>query len=254
MRTIHIGVMLLAAVMALFTTANCKADALIEVVKAEGKVEVRQQEQPSTTVSSKSILPARNILTTGPTGRAVVRVGNSGFIVVEKNSSIEINQSSASAEFFRHITGMIFYAMNTVRGPRPVEIRTASAIIGIRGTRFLVADLPDRKEIGMRKGIVNVTSPNEEFEIHKKMQEDEFAAFKKEGQDAIDAERRKFNEYKASNEREFVEYKREFKLGADRMVSFDGKRVSEAALSGESKKDMESLETYAAEWLSEVRD
>jgi len=44
-------------------------------------------------------------LTTGPDGRAVVRVGEDGYIVVEKNSTIEIDRVKDRAGFFRHVTG-----------------------------------------------------------------------------------------------------------------------------------------------------
>jgi len=238
-----------------FSTAGSLADEQIEVVRAEGDVVVVQQDRPAHKVFSKSILPAKHYLVTGPDGRAVVKVGGVGYIVVEKNSKIEINKSGDYAGIFRHITGMIYYAMNVIQGSqRSIEVKTATATIGVRGTRFLVSDLPDRKEIGMRKGLVNVESPGEAYEIHRKVQADEFEAYKKEARDAIDEEKRKFAEYKANTQREFIEFKREFPLAADRMATFDGKKVTERALSAESKKDMESLEDYAAEWLKEVHD
>lgn len=234
---------------------NCLAGDSIEVVRAEGDVAVSQQDQKARKVFAKSVLPAKHLLVTGPDGRAVVKVADVGYIVVEKNSKVEINKSGDYAGLFRHVTGMIFYAMSAIHGSqRSIGVKTATATIGVRGTRFLVADLPERREIGIRKGQVNVTSPGEAYEIHRKLEEDEFEAYKKEGRDAIAEEKRSFSEYKAKTEREFIEFKREFALGADRMVSFDGNVVTESPLSAESKKDMESLEDYAAEWLKEVRD
>jgi hypothetical protein len=38
------------------------------------------------------------------------------------------------------------------------------------------------------------------------------------------------------------------------MVSFNGKRVDDRPLSGETKKDMGNLEDYAGKWLAEVQD
>lgn len=228
----------------------------IEVVRANGSVAIKQgDQQKDRPVASKSILPAKHVLVTGPDGRAVVRIGEAGYIVVEKNTTIEINREKDHAQFLRQVTGMIYYAVNFVRGSQqPLEIRTATATIGVRGTRFLVADLPERKEIGVRKGLVSVTSAGEDFEIHKKVQEDEFEAFKREAQEAIAEEKRKFSEYQADTEREFIEYKREFGLGANRMATFDGNRVEERPLSDESKKDMETLEAYGKQWIAEVRD
>ncbi|HLP98833.1 MAG TPA: FecR domain-containing protein [Sideroxyarcus sp.] len=255
MRIQGLMVPLLAGVCGALAAGGSLAGEAIEVVKAEGAVEVRQQERRATeAVRSKSVLPEKNVLTTGPNGRAVVKVGETGFIVVEKNSTVEINKSGG-AGIFRHVTGIVYYMMNKVRGGKPpVEVRAAAATIGVRGTRFLVADTADRKEIGMRKGLISVTSPGEEYEIHRQAEQDEFAAFKKEAADAIKEEKRQFSEYKKNEEREFIEYKREFTLGANRMASFDGKRVTERALSAESKEEMESLEDYAAEWIKEVQD
>lgn len=227
----------------------------IEIVRVSGKVVIKQDDQKERPVGFKDILPARHTLVTGPDGRVVIRVGEDGYIVVEKNSTVEIAHMKDHAGFFRQVTGMIYYAMNALRISRPpIEVRMSTATIGIRGTRFLVADLPERKEIGMRKGLISVNSPDKEFEIHRKVEQDEFEAFKQQGKDAIAKEKRDFEEYKARSEREFVEYKREFTLGANRMASFDGKRVDDRPLSGETKKDMETLEAYGKEWLDKVSD
>ena len=227
----------------------------IEIVRADGNVVVKQAGQKDRSVGSVSILPSTHTLVTGPNGRAVIRIGDSGYIIVEKNSTIEVSRKNDHADFFRQITGMIYYAMNALRRAQPpIEVKMSAATLGIRGTRFLVTDLPDRKEVGMRKGMISVTSLDKDFEIHRKAEQDEFEAFKQEGKDAIAKEKLEFEEYKAKSQREFIEYKREFSLGANRMATFDGKRVEDRPLSEESKKDMETLEDYGKKWIAEVRD
>lgn len=228
----------------------------IEIVKAEGKVTTSDLSgKQEMTVGAKSVLPPKNVLSTGPDGRAVVRMGNKGFIVLEKNSKVEVGGSSDHAGFLRQLTGMIYYALNKIKGDQQgIQVRTRTATIGVRGTRFLIADTEMRNEIGMRKGLVSVTSLEGEFEIHKKSEQDEFEAYKQEARDAIEKEKKSFEEYKASTERDFVEYKNEFSLGANRMASFDGKRVVDRPLSVESVRDMESIESYAEDWLKQVND
>ena len=93
-----------------------------------------------------------------------------------------------------------------------------------------MTDIAGRNEIGMRKGLISVTSPEGEFEIHKKAEQDEFEAFKQEAEDAIAKEKSEFEKYKANTQKEFVEYKREFGLEANHMASFDGKRVVDRPL------------------------
>lgn len=254
MRKITLSFSAIVFLIGLCAANSSLAADVIEIVKSEGGVTVSDKpDGKQQAVANKSTLPAANVLSTGPNGRAVVRVGNTGYIVLEKNSKVEINNGSAG--FFRQLTGMVYYAVNTIKGKdRTLEVRTKTATMGIRGTRFIVADTPERNEVGMRKGTLSVLSPNEEFEIHKKAEMDEFEAMKRQGEAAVNKEKSDFEAYKANAEKEFVEYKREFSLGADRMVSFDGKRVDDRPLSGETKKDMETLEGYAGEWINQVQD
>ena len=240
----------------LFMANACFAGSdAIEVVKSEGNVTTNNAAgKQEKAVGSKSVLPPRNVVSTGPDGRAVVRMGNTGYIVLEKNSKVELGDSKDHAGFLRVITGMIYCALNAIKGDQKVEVQTKAATIGIRGTRFMVVDMPDRNEIDMRKGLVSVTSPEGDFEIHRQAEMNEFEAYKQEARDAIAKEKRKFEEYKANTRKEFIEYKHEFSLGANRMASFDGKQVVDKPLSEESVKDMESVESYAEEWLKQVND
>lgn len=233
------------------------ANESVEVVTAEGSVVVGDAAGKATKpVVSKNIVPSGKILSTGANSRAVVRVGSDGFVVMGKDSKIEINKGNKDKPgFFKQLSGIVYYAINSIKGnKRPVEVRTATTTIGIRGTRFLVTETEDKNEIGMRKGVVNVASVDGDFEIHKKAAQDEFDAFKKEGEMAMAQSAREFEEYKAKTQQEFVEFKREFSLGADRMATFDGKRVVDVPLSGESKKNMESFEEFADEWIKKVND
>ena len=239
----------------IFTHA-CLAGEAIEIVKAEGNLTVSDTAGANKkSVKNKDTLPAANILSTGPDGRAVVRVGTTGYVVLEKNSQVEINTSNDHAGFFRQISGMIYYAVNRVKkNDHTLEVRIKTATMGIRGTRFIVTDTPESNEVGMRKGTLSISSPSGDFEIHKKAEMDEFEAMKHESQAAIDDEKSKFEKYKDDTQHDFVEFKHEFSLGADRMVSFKGNRVDDRPLSGEAKKELESLEDFSSKWLSKVDD
>lgn len=229
----------------------------IEIMTAEGTVTVADAaDKAGKPAQSKSVIATGNIVTTGADARAVVKVASDGYVVMGKNSKVEITQSSKDKPgFFKQISGAVYYAINSIKNRgRKVEVRTATTTIGIRGTRFIVTDTEERKEIGMRKGVVNVESVEGDFEIHKKSEQDEFESFKKEGAAAIEKTQREFDEYKQKTEQEFVEFKKEFSLSADRMASFDGKKVVDLPLSGETRKDMESLEDYAESWLKKVKD
>jgi len=256
MRSLKPSIGLIVLFLGIISAPDSIASDAIEIVKAEGNLTVSDPTGNNPKLAkTKDALPSANLLSTGKDGRAVIRVGNTGYVVLEKNSQVEINTSNDHAGFFRHLSGVIYYAVNSIKkNDRTLEVRIKTATMGIRGTRFIVTDIPDRNEVGMRKGILSVESPAGEFEIHKKSEQDEFEAMKREAQVAIEDEKHQFDKYKENTQREFVEYKHEFTLGMDRMVSFDGKRVDDKPLSGATKKDMETLEDYAGKWLSEVED
>jgi hypothetical protein len=247
---------LLAFIFSICSASNSLAGEPIEIVKSEGKLTVSDAGgKNKKNAKIKDTLQPANIVSTGNDGRAVIRVGDTGYIVLEKNSTVEINTVNDHAGFFRQLSGIIYYAVNSInKKDRTLEVRIKTATMGIRGTRFIVTDVPDRNEVGMRKGTLSVSSPGDEFEIHKKSEQDEFEALKRESEAAINEEKRQFEKYKEDTQHEFVEYKKEFALDMDRMVSFNGKRVDDKPLSGDSKKDMESLEEYAGKWLSKVQD
>jgi hypothetical protein len=250
-RNIALGI--LASMFALLFPAYAYAtDTDILIVKSEGEVTAKDARG---TGNASVADVAGNVVRTGPNGRAVVRVGKSGYVVLEKNSTIEINKSEGGAGFFRHVTGLIYYALNKVKGDKGgYKVKTVAATIGVRGTRFLIADTEGRSELAMRKGLVSVASDAGEFEIHHRSEMDEFEAFKHEGEMAIEKERKDFEVYKSDLQKEFVEYKQEFSLGANRMASFDGKRVVERELSEETKREIEGIEDFAAEWIKDVDD
>ena len=256
MHNFKLSVLLSVLFLSIFTTQTCIAGEAIEIVKSDGHLTVSDPSGANQkTAKIKDTLPPANIVTTGPDGRAVIRVGATGYIVLEKNSQVEINTTNDRAGFFRQITGMIYYAVNSIKkNDRTLEVRVKTATMGIRGTRFVVANLSDSDEVGMRKGTLSVASPSDDFEIHKKAEQDEFEALKRESQAAIDDEKNQFEKFKENAQHEFVEYKHEFELSKDRMVSIGGKRVDNRPLGGETKKGMESLEDFAGKLLSDVQD
>ncbi|MFA6013784.1 MAG: FecR family protein [Gallionellaceae bacterium] len=227
----------------------------IDIVRAEGKITISDtQEGQQNAVGLNGRLPSKVVLTTGSDGRAVIRVGNTGLLVVDKSSKIEINLAN-HAGFFRQVSGIIFYAINAIKDKSQVlEIKTQTATIGVRGTRFVIVDIPGRNEIGMQKGVLSVMSLNEEFEVHRQVELDEFEKYKQAGENALQVEKDGFDAFKQKSSQDFVTYKKEFTLGAERMVSFAGKRVDDLPLSAEARQNIANLEIYARVWLDEIRD
>ncbi len=229
--------------------APCFAANQVAVVKSDGAVELGT---PGLAAGKGG--GTVQTVSTGANGKAVVRVGNS-YLVLGNNSKVEIGFAGKVAGFFKHVGGMVYYAFESVRGREAgPEVQTRLATIGIRGTRFLVVDEDDQSGIGMRKGVVSVTSQGEDFEVHRKAEQEDFESFKRQGTDAVEKEKSAFRTYQENTQKEFVEYKRQLSLGAGNMLSFSGNRVDEQALGGKTQQQMENLEDYGNDWVSQVHD
>jgi ferric-dicitrate binding protein FerR (iron transport regulator) len=227
-----------------------------EVVRVEGSAQVRDAagvSQGAVRVGTK--LSPGGTVETGENGRVVVKLGSTGFAVLDHKSKLEVAPPKESAGLLRQITGWIYYAIRPdAKRKDPVTVRTTVATIGIRGTRFLVVDVPGRSELGMRKGLVSVESLEGAFELHRLAEKDEFEAYKQQGSAAVGKEKKEFEKFEAATKTDFAQYTREFSLGADRQAIFDGKQVREQALSAEAKREMESAEGFGAAWLETVKD
>ncbi len=247
----------LALVILAASGSNCLAQTgVAEVVRVEGSAAVRNRAggaQEPVRVGTR--LTEGGTIETGDNGRVVVQLGASGFAVLDRKSKLEVPPPKERGGLLRQITGWIYYAIRSdANRKEPVSVRTTVATIGIRGTRFLVVDIPGRSEVGMRKGLVNIESPEGEFELLRMAEKDEFEAFKEQGVAAVEREKKDFERFEAATKSEFAQYTREFTLGADRQAVFDGKQVREQALSAEARGEMESAEAFGADWLRRVKD
>lgn len=228
-----------------------------EIVRVEGAAAVHGTDgRVNRAVKPGTRVPPGGRVSTGEGARVVVRLGSSGFAVLDRKSELEVSRrEDDGVGLLRHVTGWIYYALSrATHRDKPVRIQTAVAALGIRGTRFLVVMVPDRNEIGMRKGALEVESLKGEFELRRAEEQDEFEAYREQGRAAVEKEREDFREYQAATEKAFAEYTRSFTLDASRQAVFDGRKVREQALSAEIRHDMAAAEAFGAEWLEQVRD
>jgi FecR protein len=230
---------------------TCLAQSEIEIVRQEGSVVIERPVNPSGASPSAANPKGPMTVKTGPDGRAVIRLGTDGVLVIAKNSAVEI----PGLNFIRQLSGMIYYAIRSRNSDNQrLLVKTPILTIGIRGTRFLVADTASLSEIGVRKGQISLDSDRGEFEIHKKSESTDFEDYKREGELANEEQQKEFDRHKTDIRREFVEFKKQLELPADRMVKIVNGRVEELRLSGETEMAMEIMEEFGRDWIEQVRD
>lgn len=242
------------AMLFMLAAGTSSATERIDIVAQSGRVGIVTGNVIKPLQGNASVPPNSTLVTAGD-AHAVVRVGSTGYVVLGENSRIKIGKPNDYANLFRQVTGIIYYAINTLKGDmHPVNVRTDVSSLGIRGTRFMVVTKTDKAEIAMRKGIIAVQSLEGDFELYNQTERDQFEAYQQEAEHAMQRAQREFEDYKEKSRQEFLQYTAEFDLSANQMASIDGKRATTLVLSEEAKAEMGLLERIAGQWLEEVRD
>jgi len=110
------------------------------------------------------------------------------------------------------------------------SVRQGNAVIGIKGTTFLVDTSGSKTEVFMKEGRVEVLAVKGQFKRYKRSIMDEFEKYREEGVRALEEESAAFEEYKRQMEKEFIEYVKAFEIEAGRGVSIDGTEVRDVKI------------------------
>lgn len=99
-----------------------------------------------------------------------------------------------------------------------VKIATKSAIIGVKGTKFLVNVDKDGVDVVLKEGSINVQSVKGEFKRYLKDEEEDFNKF-------VDDTKKDYDDYKKKMGEEFVEFVKEFTLEGEMAISIKNNEV-----------------------------
>lgn len=111
-----------------------------------------------------------------------------------------------------------------------IIIRTKTAVIGVKGTKFLVDVDKDKLQIYLKEGALNIKSVEDAFIRYRKKEGADYEDFKK---NEID----EFKKFKETMEEEFKEFVKEFDMEGGTAISIDGKEVRDIAIPEEIEKE-----------------
>ena len=235
---------LLAAVAVFPFTAAAQGGS--RLVKVQGKVEIRD-------AKGKSLGAARvgTPLRTGETlqasanGTAAIKTAEGDLVVVSKDSAVRVKDER---NVFEQLMGKVLYFFrSTKQSERRVELQTA--ILGIRGTEFLVDSAAEGSAIALKEGALDVDSKQDGFNVYRRNEADEFEAFKREQREGVERERKEFEQYKSKMREEFIAFQKSVKLEAQQSLTIsEGK-----ATIGRIDPDMEDTTRKLEEFANDVR-
>ncbi len=202
------------------------------VQKVDGIVKVKNKDSiKKSKVKKGDAIQPGDILSTFRNSHAVLKLADNSNVVVGERSVIVFDD----ALDFAQNGGKVYYKITSKDLKNKLKIKTKFAIIGIKGTTFIVSADINSSYVALKEGLIGVQSIKEEFQLYKKKVMSEFEAFKKQQEEG-------FEKFKKEQEEYIVMMTKEFDLEAGNVVSFSGQKAIENPLkSDEEFKTFEQM-------------
>lgn len=205
-----------------------------EVVKAKGKVLYHENNavRAQKVKKQKQELFVYDVLRTKKSSKAFISLVDKSRIVLDENSVIQFNG-------VKHITaekGVVLFDIKKQGQLKGLQITTKTAVIGIKGTKFMIDTEGDSLQLYMKEGTVNVEAVKGEFEHHK-TKERSF-------DDYMSELTTSYSEYKKKQQEEFVEFVKSIDVSENRAISINGNKLEEITIPDRVNKQFEELENF----------
>jgi len=225
-------VFLLSIFLAFFTLANAVVAIVGSVEKFEGNVRVTNEGSiKKSKVTAGHKIQAGDLITTAKEASVIIKLTDGSSVVLDASSSVHFTSDNA----IEQQDGKIFYKITSRDAKNSLKIKTPFAIIGIKGTTFVV-NATENASVTLKEGLIGIQSIKEEFELYRKKVQEEFNNY-------VSDQQSEFEKYKnAQNKYAVAESTKEFDLEAGNRVSFSGQKVNEDAWNKEDDAEFERFE------------
>ncbi len=204
-------------ILALFTFLSAST-VVGNVQKVTGSVKVKSQGSfKKSKVKSGQEVKEGDLITTSRKGKTVIKLVDGSSIVLDVSSSVHF----ASVKDIEQKGGKVLYKITSRDAKNSLKVKTPFAIIGIKGTTFVINSNEGKQSVALKEGKIGVASIKEQFSLYRKEMMAQFNAYK-------NAQIAGFNKYKGIKEPK-PEITKEFDLEAGNVISFEGNVVKEHA-------------------------
>jgi len=171
-----------------------------------------------------------DLVTTSRDAKVLIKLLDGTSVIMDKNSIVHF----ISLNLTEQKDGKVYYKVRSRDAKNSLKIKTSFAIIGIKGTTFIV-EAGRKASVKLKEGLIDVESVKGKFELYRKKVQKQFEDFMRREQSA-------FEEYKQSQRPGFVEITDKFELQAGQGFSFDDNKVKEYSWTKEDEYEFDKFE------------
>ena len=157
-----------------------------------------------------------DMLRTKKKSKAFLTLIDGSVLILDESSVIHFNG-------IKHITankGVVLFDIKKQGQLKGLKIVTKTAVIGIKGTRFMINASDDSLKLYMKEGVVNVEALNEGKFAHHVKKELTYNDFMKQRLS-------NYSEYKKKQQEEFIEYVKSIDVHANKAISINGNKLED---------------------------
>lgn len=197
------------------------------VVKYTGNVILFEEsgDKPSQLRDKRHWLFEDNRLQSKQASKAYVKLRDGSKLLMRDESSVHL----VDGRQIRVLNGKVLFAV-AKRKPnqKPFQVATRVAMLGIRGTRFVVESgaQEDQFKVYLKDGDISVYPTEKQFKLFRQGDKQAFEEFKAKG-------KTEFDTYKKQHQQEFFEYILEYQMKPNKGISIDGDELSEVDMPAE---------------------
>ena len=178
-----------------------------------------------------------DLLVTSQKSAAKIELRDASVLVLAQKSSVHFQ----SLKNLEQKGGKVLYKITSRNAKNSLKVKTPFAIIGIKGTTFIVNTQEENSYVTLKEGLIGIASLKEEFALYRQKVQQEFDAYRSKQQS-------EFEKFKnAQNEYEKVEYTKAFDLSEGHRVSFNDSSVKEDAMDDRSESEFAFFEKIVQE-------
>ncbi len=192
------------------TTINKVENPAGQLAKYQGEILIRQdnKSKPQLIDETGAFLHIGNQLRTQKNSEAFIRWIDGSKIVMKEKSQLSIN----AIDYLDVDNGSVIFDIAKIQRPKPVRVGVKLAILGIRGTKFMVINQGENYNVYLKEGDITITSLAEDFKIYKNQIKSQMKQFREQFE-------REAKQFKSDIESDYEEFKRETKKGHAELVN-----------------------------------
>ncbi len=201
------------------------------VTKYDGRIKILHEGTiKKNLIHKQQKIVAGDLLLSSKKSYAVITLVDKSQIVMDANSVLHF----ASLNSLNQKKGKIFYKITPRKAKNFLKIKTAFAIIGIKGTTFVV-NAGKKSAVTLKEGLIRINSIKKEFELYRLQEKAEFHNY-------VSKQNAAFEKFKALKTPVKPLQTKAFDLKAGNSIVFDKNKVDETSIGKEERLNIKYFE------------